>query len=159
MKTSMPWASRPTVEAVTRINELRAEAKEGGIVPVRLPGSTHLIASTLPGATLGRRTMDAEVLYRLLSAAAHSRMWGMPILDAARGQVLSSSPELAETSVTVSSDVVWLLTDWAVTCLALAVSDFEAYAQAPDWNRADGILAAPPRADDPRAVAHGRRLR
>jgi hypothetical protein len=132
MKSAMPWAPPPQVDAVTRVKELRAEAEEAGIVPVRFPGSTRLIASTLPGADLGGVTIDSEVLYRLLSAAAHSRMWGMPILgDATRGQELASAPQLADTSLTAPADIVWLLTKWSVTCLARALSDFEAYGRAP----------------------------
>ena len=50
-------------------------------------------------------------------------MRGMPILgDAVRGKEPSSASELAETAVSVPSDIAWLLTDWAVTCLAIAAA-------------------------------------
>lgn len=94
---------------------------------ISLPGPTALAAS-LPPAELRGLTVDSEVLYRTLSAIAHAKMWAMPILgNVVRGEKVPLAPELATTSLTAPADIVWLLTDWAVKCLDLALSDFETY--------------------------------
>jgi len=131
MRKAMPKAKPPKVSAVLRRTELRKEAREAGVEPAGFPGPTSLIARTVSPAKLGDVVVDAEVLYRVLSSAAHSRMWGLPILtNAARGKRLSAAPELIETSFTAPLDVVWLVTDWAVRVLNDAVTALEAYATA-----------------------------
>ena len=128
---TMPKVAAPRVSAHERISRLRAEADADGLHGERLPGPTSLVTSLAPPAELSGAKVDAEVLYRILSAFAHAKMWAMPVAnDVVRGEKVELAPELAVTVVTAPADIVWLLTDWAVTCLRLAVDDFERYSTA-----------------------------
>lgn len=128
--TAMPRVRGPRVAASQRIDQLRTQAAADGISGQRLPGPTSLVALHAPPAELSGESVDAEVLYRLLSAFAHGKMWAMPVLnDVVRGEKVALAPELAVTTVTAPADIVWLLTDWAVTCVRLAIADFERYSK------------------------------
>jgi len=119
IRKKMPDVVLPKVAAHTRISQL----KKINVPVLPLRGPTELVAMYAPS-----RGVDAQVLYRALSAFAHHKLWAVPLLGVVVVQgAIPGMPTVARSHVVAHDQLVWLLTDWAVLCVRLAVDDVLAY--------------------------------